>query len=227
MAFERRLAENPIVPSGAFGGSQPTARFFSPPAVSNPGQGEYSSPQSSFPPDDDSQSKWRSLDDFEKKRVAAEAYKAFEKSLEDSRRNTQAKPTGATMGMGGARTGGGGGGSDRATKRPATAEAKNLSQIELERKKHQDMVRASAVKDMGQAAAPTPNSISPKTTVPPRQMQSAQQIQASAAQASAKRMVRRPALMVFPCTNILNCANFFRLLIHLLNKKSLAERAGE
>ena len=28
--FERRIAENPIVPAGAFGGSQPTARFFSP-----------------------------------------------------------------------------------------------------------------------------------------------------------------------------------------------------
>jgi hypothetical protein len=197
MAFERRLAENPIVPSGAFGGSQPTARFFSPPALSTAEPEEYSSPQSPFPPEDDSQSKWQSLDDFEKKRVAAEAYKAFEKSLEDSRRNTQTKPKGGTMGMGvGARTGGGGGGSDRASKRPATAEAKNLSQMELERKKHQDMVKAAAAKEKDQTAAQTPTTTPPKTVVPTRPLQSAQQIQASAAQASAKRMVRGKGMIV-------------------------------
>ena len=197
MAFERRLAENPIVPSGAFGGSQPTARFFSPPALSTAEPEEYSSPQSPFPPEDDSQSKWQSLDDFEKKRVAAEAYKAFEKSLEDSRRNTQTKPKGGTMGMGvGARTGGGGGGSDRASKRPATAEAKNLSQMELERKKHQDMVKAAAAKEKDQTAAQTPTTTPPKTVVLTRALQSAQQIQASAAQASAKRMVRGKGMIV-------------------------------
>lgn len=197
MAFERRLAENPIVPSGAFGGSQPTARFFSPPALSTAEPEEYSSPQSPFPPEDDSQSKWQSLDDFEKKRVAAEAYKAFEKSLEDSRRNTQTKPKGGTMGMGGGpRIGGGGGGSDRASKRPATAEAKNLSQMELERKKHQDMVKAAAAKEKDQTAAQTPTTTPPKTVVPTRPLQSAQQIQASAAQASAKRMVRGKGMIV-------------------------------
>jgi hypothetical protein len=197
MAFERRLAENPIVPSGAFGGSQPTARFFSPPALSTAEPEEYSSPQSPFPPEDDSQSKWQSLDNFEKKRVAAEAYKAFEKSLEDSRRNTQTKPKGGTMGMGvGPRIGGGGGGSDRASKRPATAEAKNLSQMELERKKHQDMVKAAAAKEKDQTAAQTPTTTPPKTVVPTRALQSAQQIQASAAQASAKRMVRGKGMIV-------------------------------
>ena len=209
MAFERRIAENPIVPAGAFGGKRPTAQFFgpkSPPAStsSSPAEvGGYSSSQSaSFPPEDDSRSKWQKLDDFEKKRVAAEAYKAFEKSLEDSRKTKPKSAIGDIAGGGGKRTqqpistGGGGGGSDRSNKRPATAEAKNQSQMEIERKKHQDMVKkaaASATTEKGQ----TTSQATPKNNTPPKptqqqqkQQQSAQQIQASAAQASAKRMVR-------------------------------------
>ena len=71
MEFERRIAENPIVPSGAFGGSKPTANFFrqAPPPQRENGQ-------------QDEQSKWQSLDETEKKRVAAEAYEAFEKVCE-------------------------------------------------------------------------------------------------------------------------------------------------
>ncbi len=46
--------------------------------------------------------------------VAAKVYKTFEKSLEDSRRNTQTNPKGSTMGLGFcARTGGGSSGRDR------------------------------------------------------------------------------------------------------------------
>lgn len=191
MAFERRLAENPIVPSGAFGGAKPTAHFFSPksaPASSAPGVGGPASP-----PDDDPQSKWRKLDESEKKRVAAEAYKAFEKSLEDSRRNTQIKPKSDTMSRtNGGITGGGGGGSDRVNKRPASADAKNQSQMELERKKHHDMVKAATTPaniDRSQSAPPLQKSI-PKNNTPPKQNLSTRQIQASAVQASAKRMVR-------------------------------------
>jgi hypothetical protein len=144
---------------------------------------------------DDDQAKWQSLDDFEKKRVAAEAYNSFQKSLEDSRRSTQLKPKGgsSTMGLGiGARTGGGGGGSDRARKPIATAETKNISQIELERKKHQDMVKESvAANEKGMAmpsmTAATSLTSLPKGTVQPRQLNT-QQIQASATQASARRL---------------------------------------
>ena len=197
LAFERRLAENPIVPSGAFGGSKPTAHFFSqksaPASSSNERAGEdySSSSQSPYPPMDDDQAKWQSLDDFEKKRVAAEAYNSFQKSLEDSRRSTQLKPKGgtSTMGLGiGARTGGGGGGSDRARKPIATAETKNISQIELERKKHQDMVKASVAANEKEMAMPSMTAVTlPKGTVQPRQLNT-QQIQASATQASARRL---------------------------------------
>lgn len=190
MAFERRLAESPIVPSGAFGGAKPTAHFFSQkpaPASSGAGVG------GPTPPEDDPQSKWRKLDESEKKRVAAEAYKAFEKSLEDSRRNTQIKPKSDSMSRAsGGITGGGGGGSDRANKRPVSADAKNQSQMELERKKHQGMVKAASTpanNDRSQSAPPLPKMV-PKTSVPPKQNQSARQIQESAVQASAKRMVR-------------------------------------
>ena len=197
LAFERRLAENPIVPSGAFGGSKPTAHFFSQKSTlassSNEERvGDYSSSQSPYPPMDDDQAKWQSLDDFEKKRVAAEAYNSFQKSLEDSRRSTQLKPKGgsSTMGLGiGARTGGGVGGSDRARKPIATAETKNISQIELERKKHQDMVKASVAANEKGMAMPSMTAATslPKGTVQPRQLNT-QQIQASATQASARRL---------------------------------------
>lgn len=194
LAFERRLAENPIVPSGAFGGSKPTAHFFSQKSVSasssneRAGEDYSSSSQSPYPPMDDDHAKWQSLDDFEKKRVAAEAYNSFQKSLEDSRRSTQLKPKGgtSTMDLGiDSRTGGGGGGSDRARKPVATAETKNMSQIKLERKKHQDMVKASvAANEKGMAL---PATSLPKGTVQPRQLNT-QQIQASATQASARRL---------------------------------------
>ncbi len=191
-AFERRLAENPIVPSGAFGGAKPTSHFFSPkpaPATSAAGAGG-----PTFPPEDDPQSNWRKLDESEKKRVAAEAYKAFEKSLEDSRRNTQIKPKAETSNRGseGITGGGGGGGSDRVHKRPVSADAKNQSQMELEQKKLQDMVKAasmSANSDRSQSAPPLQLNI-PKYDVPPKRNLSARQIQSSAVQASVKRMVR-------------------------------------
>jgi len=192
LAFERRLAENPIVPSGAFGGSKPTAHFFSqksaPASSSNERTGEdYSSSSlSPYPPLDDDQAKWQSLDDFEKKRVAAEAYNSFQKSLEDSRRSTQLKPKGgtSTMGLGI----GASGGSDRARKPIATAETKNISQIELERKKHQDMVKASVAANEKEMAMPSMTAVTlPKGTVQPRQLNT-QQIQASATQASARRL---------------------------------------
>ncbi|KAL7544012.1 hypothetical protein ACHAXR_013549 [Thalassiosira sp. AJA248-18] len=228
MAFERRLAENPIVPSGAFGGSQPTARFFNPnkpaappaPAARGGGGVDYSSPPqaSSLPPEDDSQSKWQTLDDYEKKRVAAEAYKAFEKSLEDSRRTSTQKPIKGGSSMG-SRAGGGGGGGGSGTNNAATAnkaptatanaaastkqQNQSSNQMELERKKHQDMVKTAASsaakekkKSSGSPPPPKPKSSAPKSNYAPKQkqqqkqQQSAQQIQASAAQASAKRMVR-------------------------------------
>ncbi len=122
MAFERCLPENPILPVGAFGGSQPMACFFSSLASSITGPEEHSSPQSPFPLKDDSQSEWQHLDNFEKKGVAAKVFKAFEKSLEDSRCNTQTKPKGGTMCLRvGAPTGGGGGGSNRMCQTKATS----------------------------------------------------------------------------------------------------------
>ena len=100
------------------------------------------------------------------------------------------------MGMGvGARTGGGGDGSNRASKWHATAESKKLSQMELEQKKHQDMVKVAAAKEKVQAVTPMPTTIPPKTVVSPRPLQSAQQIQALAVQASAKHMVRGKGLI--------------------------------
>ena len=79
-AFERRLSENPIVPAGAFGGSRPTAHFFSQSKPSPPAE---SSPPEDFSPQDEAQAKWRSLDESEKKRIASEAYKTFEKQITD------------------------------------------------------------------------------------------------------------------------------------------------
>ena len=96
LEFERRIAENPIVPSGgksimkcscvivfnlthscciflAFGGSKPTADFFRKSTAPPPQSGQFDGG------DQDEQSKWQSLDETEKKRVAAKAYEAFEK----------------------------------------------------------------------------------------------------------------------------------------------------
>lgn len=87
-AFERRLAENPIVPAGAFGGSRPTAHFFS---QSKPSPPTESSPPGDFSPQDEAQAKWRSLDESEKKRIASEAYKTFEKQITDSRNSPKSK----------------------------------------------------------------------------------------------------------------------------------------
>ena len=68
--------------------------------------------------------------------------------------------------------------------------------MELERKKHQQMVNEASkekeeVSEESTMSPPLPTTSSPKrNTLPPKQPQkSAQQIQASAAQASAKRMV--------------------------------------
>jgi len=131
MAFEQRLAANPIVPAGAFGGSQPTAHFFNKSTQNGSQSSEYGSSAPTAPPgpdvgrgrrpENDSQSKWAALDEAEKKKVAAEAYKAFEKNLAD-RRNPPS-PAGRT------------------TRGPAASNPpQNLSQLERERQKHQDMV---------------------------------------------------------------------------------------
>jgi len=169
--------------------------------TSGGGGDNYRTQQSYTPEDEDSQSKWQRLDENEKKRVAAEAYKAFEKSLEDRRGTALVKPPAGSMGRGGAgRTGGGaavkgGSGGSGATKRPATASAaekkKQSSQVDLERKKHQDMVKAAANAAKGQKNAPPPVTKSAplkKALQQQQQQQSAEQIRASAAQASAKRM---------------------------------------
>ena len=46
--FERRLAENPIVPAGAFGGSRPTATFFRTPSPQSTSDEQYNMPSGSF-----------------------------------------------------------------------------------------------------------------------------------------------------------------------------------
>jgi hypothetical protein len=48
LEFERRLAENPIVPAGAFGGSRPTATFFRPSTPQSNGDEQYQMPSGSF-----------------------------------------------------------------------------------------------------------------------------------------------------------------------------------
>lgn len=57
----------------AFGGAKPTADFFrkstAPPPQSNPFDGE----------GQDEQAKWQSLDETERKQIAAKAYETFEK----------------------------------------------------------------------------------------------------------------------------------------------------
>lgn len=209
MEFERRLAENPIVPAGAFGGSAPTAHFFSPksspgapaslstgtPAApasfgstSGGGRDNYRTQQSYTPEDEDSQSKWQRLDDNEKKRVAAEAYKAFEKSLED-RRGTALKPKAGSMGRGGAgRTGGGSGALKGGSGGAGAARTVAVSkQVEPRRKRQ----TAAAKKETG-ALPPEKKAQQQQSASAPKQ--SAQQIRAAAAQASAKRMVRKKLL---------------------------------
>ncbi|KAL9181747.1 hypothetical protein ACHAXT_012090 [Thalassiosira profunda] len=198
MAFEQRLAENPIVPAGAFGGSQPTSHFFSPKSAPAAGSGGASS-QSFPPPEDDSQSKWQRLDDSEKKRVAADAYKAFEKSLKDGRQdNAQSQPN-KGRDTGGRGSGLGGIANRSAASAPKTTKSGQSSQVEMERKKHQDMVRAAATSSAAGQQQPSKaqakaKSAPPKTSSSPlrqqtqQPQQSARQIQNSAAQASAKRM---------------------------------------
>ncbi|KAL7555307.1 hypothetical protein ACHAWF_019018, partial [Thalassiosira exigua] len=216
MAFERRIAENPIVPAGTFGGSRPTAHFFGP----KPTPQADSQPQATFrdgeEEDDDPRSKWQRLDDAEKKRVAAEAYRAFERSLEDGRKSStprggspgrEGKARVAPSSTGGSGVGDDGGGSSAATGAPKQMVTSNSesNQLEVERKKHRDMVKAAAT-----TPAPAADAAKEKknATTPPskaeatddnssalqqsqqlQQKQTAQQIQASAVQASAKRMV--------------------------------------
>lgn len=211
MAFERRIAENPIVPQGAFGNSRPTANFFSP--KPSPPAASSDSSQSAFSEEDDPQSKWQTLDETEKKRVAAEAYRAFEKSLEDGRR--QGSSSAGSGGIGsqqpnkgrqtvsptvGASPGskGGGDGSKRTaaastTTTPTSKTNQQSQQLEQERKKHQEMVKAAASssaaskeqqRTVAKSSAPGGNSNSQQ-----QQQKSTRQIQMSAMQASAKRMV--------------------------------------
>ncbi|KAL7472599.1 hypothetical protein ACHAXS_012962 [Conticribra weissflogii] len=141
MAFEQRIAANPIVPAGAFGGSQPTAHFFNKSTPNGSYSSGYGSSAPAGPPgtdvgrgrrpENDAQSKWAALDEVEKKRVAAEAYRAFEKNLAD-RRNPPS-PAGRT------------------TRGPAASNPpRNLSQLERERQKHQEMV-ANESRKIGEA----------------------------------------------------------------------------
>lgn len=57
----------------AFGGSKPTADFFRKSTAPPPQS------QQLYGSDEDERSKWQSLDETEKKKVAAQAYEAFEK----------------------------------------------------------------------------------------------------------------------------------------------------
>eukprot|EP00804_Cyclotella_cryptica_P018767 CCRYP_007249-RA/>CCRYP_007249-RA protein AED:0.25 eAED:0.25 QI:211/0.85/0.87/1/1/1/8/367/1439 len=157
LEFERRLAENPIVPAGAFGGSKPTANFFRKTAAPSPPPRQSGSRNIN---EDDTQSKWQSLDEAEKKRVAAEAYKAFEKQLADRRSQEQKPKQGA--GVSGGRgpqiivnparstlqDDSKGAGADRRppAENPArtTVQKQKENQLQLERKKHQEMVEQAS-----------------------------------------------------------------------------------
>ena len=210
MAFERRIAENPIVPQGAFGNSRPTANFFSP--KPSPPAASSDSSQSAFSEEDDPQSKWQTLDETEKKRVAAEAYRAFEKSLEDGRRQGSSSSAGSG-GIGSQQpnkgrqtvspTVGASPGSNDGSKRTAAASTtttptsktnQQSQQLEQERKKHQEMVKAaassSAASKEQQAVAKSSAPLkSGNSSSQQQQQKSTRQIQMSAMQASAKRMV--------------------------------------
>eukprot|EP00577_Skeletonema_sp_RCC1716_P003829 CAMPEP_0113377136 /NCGR_PEP_ID=MMETSP0013_2-20120614/3004_1 /TAXON_ID=2843 ORGANISM="Skeletonema costatum, Strain 1716" /NCGR_SAMPLE_ID=MMETSP0013_2 /ASSEMBLY_ACC=CAM_ASM_000158 /LENGTH=1610 /DNA_ID=CAMNT_0000259269 /DNA_START=224 /DNA_END=5056 /DNA_ORIENTATION=- /assembly_acc=CAM_ASM_000158 len=189
-AFERRLAENPIVPSGAFGGSRPTSHFFSqtkpsPPAASASSEEEVS-------PQDEAQAKWRSMDDAEKKRIASEAYKTFEKQITDSRNTPNSKggvppsrtnPPNLLSSLSR-------GEPVESQDKPVASQGTPASQREIERKKHQDMVKAAEMSpDKAKFGAPASAAVDakkPENGAKPGQ--TANDIQKSAAAASAKRM---------------------------------------
>lgn len=218
LEFERRLAENPIVPSGgkliyvvksislalaslfliivfikAFGGSKPTAHFFG--RNNAPPTGASSRQQTGNESGDDESAKWQSLDENEKKRVAAEAYKAFEKQLADRRSSQERKPKEAQGG------GGGGGARSPAAVNPGrktmnvkspertsagvpsdnpartTMQQSQSDQVQMERRKHQEMVQ-QASRDQQQKKEGLEES-KPK--------QSTEELRQQAAEASAKR----------------------------------------
>ena len=190
-AFERRLAENPIVPSGAFGGARPTAHFFSqgkpsPPAASS------SSPQQEVSPQDEAQAKWRSMDEAEKKRIASEAYKTFEKQITDSRNKPSSKggvppsrsnPPNLLSSLSR-------GEPVQSRSKPATSSGNSANQREIERKKHQEMVKAADMSpDNAKFGAPASAAVdTKKPDNGSRPRQTANDIKKSAAAASAKRM---------------------------------------
>ncbi|KAL7488030.1 hypothetical protein ACHAW6_013616 [Cyclotella cf. meneghiniana] len=157
LEFERRLAENPIVPAGAFGGSKPTANFFRKTTAPPPPPRQHDSRNRN---DEDTQSKWQSLDESEKKRVAAEAYKAFEKQLAD-RRSQEQKPKQGVGGGGGRspqiivnparstlqneiRSGNAGRGTPAENPARTTIQKQKESELQLERTKHQEMMEQAS-----------------------------------------------------------------------------------
>jgi len=175
-AFERRLAENPIVPAGAFGGSRPTAHFFSQSKPSPPAESSSSSSSSS---------REVSMDEAEKKRIASEAYKTFEKQITDSRNTPNSKG-----GVPPSRSNPPNLLSSLSQGNPVESRGQPVDQREIERKKHQDMVKAADMSpDKAKFGAPATAAVDakkPENESKPRQ--TLNDIQKSAAAASAKRM---------------------------------------
>lgn len=192
-AFERRLAENPIVPAGAFGGSRPTAHFFSQGNPSPPAASSSTSSSLEVSPQDEAQAKWRSMDEAEKKRIASEAYKTFEKQITDSRNKPNSKggvppsrsnPPNLLSSLSR-------GEPVKSQDRPDAASQGNAaSQRDIERKKHQEMVKAADVgPDKAKFGAPATAAVDGKKSGnEPKPRQTANDIQKSAVAASAKRM---------------------------------------
>jgi len=181
-AFERRIAENPIVPAGAFGGSRPTAYFFS---QSKPSPQAESSSSREVSPQDEAQAKWRSMDEAEKKRIASEAYKTFEKQITDSRNNPNSKG-----GVPPSRSNPPNLLSSLSQGTPVDSRGQPVDQREIERKKHQDMVKAADMSpDKAKFGAPASAAVdAKKPEIESKPRQTANDIQKSAAAASAKRM---------------------------------------
>eukprot|EP00986_Skeletonema_menzelii_P014124 scaffold8941_cov145-Skeletonema_menzelii.AAC.9 len=191
-AFERRLAENPIVPAGAFGGSRPTAHFFSQGNPSPPAASSSSSSSQDVSPQDEAQAKWRSMDEAEKKRIASEAYKTFEKQITDSRNTPNSKggvppsrsnPPNLLSSLSR-------GEPVKGQNQPAASQDDAASQREIERKKHQEMVKAADMSpDKAKFGAPASAAVDAKKPENgSKSLQTANDIQKSAAAASAKRM---------------------------------------
>ena len=180
-AFERRLAENPIVPAGAFGGSRPTAHFFSQSKPSPPAE---SSSSQEVSPQDEAQAKWRSLDEAEKKRIASEAYKTFEKQITDSRNSPKSK-----------------GGVPASRSNPpnllSTLSQGNGDQREIKEKQNQETSKAVDMSpDKAQFGAPKTAAVDgnkSKNQSTPRQTANEIQKSATAASAKDKRLAERAA----------------------------------